>query len=117
MIYIGLFLMCFMLVYFLYLVFVVRKAKRRNSKYKPVEVKYLVSKYKFDIKKINYKRLLYLISFISSFDISLVFVIVCFINSYVLKIILILFLSFPIVLLSYHMVGIYYVKKGMIIDE
>ena len=108
-----LFFMSFMLIYFVYQLFIVRKAKRKNAKKKPIEVVYLVNKYKLDLDKINYKLLLQCISIVSSLDISLLLSVVCLVDNYFYRIILIIVLIIPIILFSYHIVGVYYVRKGL----
>ena len=110
---IMLFFMSFMLIYFVYQLFIVRKAKRKNAKKKPIEVVYLVNKYKLDLDKINYKLLLQCISIVSSLDISLLLSVVCLVDNYFYRIILIIVLIIPIILFSYHIVGVYYVRKGL----
>lgn len=111
-----LFVMTFTLIFLIYQIFIVRKATRRNSTKKPMEIKYLESRYKIDLKLVNYKKLLLVISIVSSFDIALLVSIVSMIHNYILEILVALFLVIPLILLSYHLVGSYYVKKGMIKD-
>ena len=67
---IVLFIITFIFVFIIYQLFVVRKAKRKKKKKEPMEVTYLTSRYKLDIKKVNYNRLLLVISLVSSFDIA-----------------------------------------------
>jgi len=111
-----LFMMTFLFVFLIYQLFIVRKAKRRNSSKKPMEVKYLEMRYHIDLKQINYKRLLLVISVVSAFDIALLVSIVMMIHNYFLEILVALLLVIPLILFSYHLVGVYYVKKGLIRD-
>lgn len=111
-----LFLMTFLLVFLIYQIFIVKKAKRKNSKKRPMEVEYLISKYHIDMKKVNYKKLLLTISLISSFDISIIVTLVLFFENYFLKLLIALLLVVPVIMISYHFVGKYYKKKGMIKD-
>ena len=69
---IGLFILTFLFVFVIYELFLVRKAKKNKAKKKPVEVQYLVNRYHIDLKKVNYKKLLNVISFVSSLDIAIV---------------------------------------------
>lgn len=112
-----LFLMSFGVVYLVYQIFIIRKAKRRNSTKRPIEVTYLINKYHLDIKRINYKKLLQCISIVSSLDISLLVSIVFMFDNFIYQILLVILLVVPVILLSYHVVGIYYVRKGLIINE
>ncbi len=109
-----LFMMTFLFVFLIYQIFIVRKAKRRNSSKKPMEIRYLESRYKIDIGKVNYKRLLLVISLISSFDIALLVSIVMMIDHYLLEILVAFVAVIPLILFTYHFIGIYYVKKGLI---
>ena len=111
-----LFLMTYLLVFIIYRILLIGKSKK-NSKKKPIEVSYLMTKYKLDLKKINYKRLLLLISIVSSLDISIIITIVSLVKSYLLEILMVLVLIVPVILFSYSLVGNYYKKKGMIINE
>jgi len=112
-----LFMLSFIIVFVLYRVFIIRKAKRKKNPKEPFEVTYLVNKYKLDLKKINYKRLLNVISLISSFDIALVVVIIVLLKSFILEIIVGLVSTVVIILISYHLVYIVYKRGGMIKDE
>lgn len=111
-----LFLMTYLLVFIIYQLFIIKKAKKKNVKKRPMEVNYLISKYKLDLKKINYKKLLMIISLVSSLDISIIVTLVALFNNYFLKILIALVLVIPIIMFSYSFIGKYYKKKGMIID-
>lgn len=113
---IVLFLMTYLFVFFIYQIFIIRKAKRKNSKKRPMEVNYLINKYHVDIKRINYKKLLLIISLVSSLDISILVTIILIFDSYFIKIVVALLLVIPIIVISYHFIGSYYKKKGMVID-
>ena len=113
-----LFLLTFVFVFILYQIFIVRKAKKKGKKFKePIEITYLVNRYKLDLKKVNYKKLLRVISIVSSLDISLVVTIIMLINNFVLEIIVGFISTLVIILLSYHIVYLVYKKKGMIKNE
>lgn len=111
-----LFLLTYLFIFLIYQVFIIRKAKRKNSKKRPMEVNYLINKYHIDIKKINYKKLLLIISLVSSLDISILVTLVLIFDSYFLKIIVALLLVIPIIVISYYFIGSYYRKKGMVKD-
>ena len=112
-----LFLMCFVLVLIIYEIFVVKKAKKnadsKDKKY-PVEVKLLIDKYNLDMKKINYNQLLQIVAIVSSFDIALIVSAVMIFEGYILQLIGSIVIVIPVVLVSYHLVGLFYKKKGMI---
>lgn len=108
--------MTYLFVFFIYQIFIIRKAKRKSSKKRPMEVNYLINKYHVDIKRINYKKLLLIISLVSSLDISILVTIILIFDSYFIKIVVALLLVIPIIVISYHFIGSYYKKKGMVID-
>ena len=104
-----LFLLTFIFVFLFYQIFIIRKAKikkekkskkklfkkKKNNKgkedilpKKPMEIKLLESKYKLDLDKINYNRLLLVVSLVSSLDISILVTLVLIIDNYLLQILL-----------------------------
>ena len=112
-----LFLASFIFVFVLYLLFIVTRAKSKKKPKEPFEVTYLVNRYKLDLKKVNYNRLLLLISVVSSFDIALIVTIILMLKSFVLEIIVGFISTLIIILGSYHLVYLIYKKKGMIKNE
>ncbi len=110
-----LFLLCFFLILLVYEVFIVRKAKKEKTK-KPIEVKYLITRYHLDMKKVDYLQLLQIVALVSSFDISFIVSISVILDSYLWQIIAALVLVLPVILVSYHLVGVVYKKKGMTKD-
>ena len=117
-----LFLICFVIILIIYEIFVVlpmkryKKGKRKSKMIKndPVEIRYLVFKYGLDLDKVNYNKLLRVVSLVSSFDMALVVSIISLINGYMWQMLLALVLVIPIFLFSYSLVFKYYKKKGMI---
>ena len=107
------FAITFLLVYLLYYFFSVRKA-RRNKKKLPVEVEYLVVKYKIDIDKIKYKKLMNFIALVGSFDIALIVTIILNLKGYILPFVVGFLLALPVIKFSFSLIGNYYKRKGMI---
>ena len=60
--YVIVFLLVFVINYFLF----IRKKKRYNKKKVPVELAYLLLVYKIDVKKINYKRFVWIYSLVNT---------------------------------------------------
>ena len=114
-----LFGMCYVLVFILYQIFIVSKAKKNyeneDKKY-PVEVKYLMGKYKLDMEKIKYNQLLQIVALVSSFDISLMVSAVSIFDNYVIQLVAAVAIVIPVLLVSYYFVGLFYKKKGMVKD-
>lgn len=110
-----LFLLCFFSVLLVYEIFIVRKAKKNKEKC-PIEVKYLITRYHLNMKKVDYVQLLQIVALVSSFDISFIVSVVLILDSYLWQILAVLILVLPVILVSYHFVGIGYRKKGMTKD-
>ncbi len=113
-----LFMMSFVLIFVLYQIFIILPAKKRvksgNNKKELLEVKYLENIYKIDLKKIKYEQLIQICALVSSFDISLAVTFVCMVDRLLLEL-LVGFLSVIIlIVVSYHLVYLFYKKKGMI---
>lgn len=121
-----LFIACFIVVFICYQVFFVLPMKKyrknkENGKKKKIkekkelaEVRFLVTKYKLDLDKVNYNKLLLVVSLVSSFDITLIVTIITLFDSYLVSFILAAVLVLPIVMISYWLVYKFYEKKGMI---
>lgn len=121
-----LFLMSFVFMFFIYQLFLVGPAKRRvkdekrkkdKEKKELVEIKYLVKKYKLDLEKINYNQLLQIVALVSSFDISLIVSIIMALNNFVMEIVIGFLSTLVIIMMSYHLVYLFYKKKGMIVND
>ena len=106
------FLLTFVVVFLIYELILVRKYKKGKSDKRPVEVTYLLNRYNLNLKKVNYKRLLNIISFVSSLDIAIVVTIIGLTNNFLLEIIIGCFLTVILILASYYIVGKIYQKKG-----
>lgn len=114
-----LFVLCYLLVFVVYQIFVVSKAKKnadKEDKKYPIEVSFLISKYHLDMEKVNYNQLLQLVALVSSFDISIIVSVVMIFDSYMYQFLAAVILVIPVFLVSYYFVGLFYKKKGMIKD-
>lgn len=114
-----LFILTFIFVLMIYEIFVVSKTKKRKAKgldngKEPIEIVYLIKRYKLDLKKINYNQLLQLIALVSSLDIAIVVSLIMIPNSFILAILMGLVGCVGSVIISYHLVYLFYKKKGMI---
>ena len=115
-----LFVMTFISVYIIYQLFVVLKYKKKkdNKNYKePFEVLYLRRKYNLNMKKINLKTLLQVISFVSSFDIALIVSIISHIENMYLQLFCGFVLIIVFIVVSYHIVYLIYKRKDLVIHE
>lgn len=116
-----LFILCFIFVFIIYQVFIIIPVKRnKNKKIKKkkgnkekeiYEVKYLQAKYKFDLNKVNYNKLLNICCFTSSFDIALIVSFMELIDNFFLKLIATMVFSVATILVSYRFVYLYLRRK------
>lgn len=121
-----LFIACFIVVFICYqVIFIIpmkkyRKSKKNGKKKKIkekkelAEIRFLVTKYKLDLDKVNYNKLLLVVSLVSSFDITLIVTIITLFDSYLISFLLAAVLVLPIVMISYWLVYKFYEKRGMI---
>ncbi len=106
--YLIVFIIIFIINYFLY----VRKKKRLNKNKVPVELYYLVSMYKLDINKIKYKEFLWTYSFINTFIISTIYIIVVYlVEGFIWQLLIGMVLLILLIIICYGLLGRYYQKK------
>ena len=99
----GLFILSFIFVLLIYQIFIIRPAKKRkNNKSKERKKKEDTSKELFEIKYLQARYKLYLIGII---------------NNFILRVLGGFIFTLGIIMLSYHLVYLFYKKKGMIINE
>lgn len=121
MIHILFFIGTFIVVFLIYQFIFIKPAKKRGKKITKknkdkelIEISYLKNRYKLDIKKVNYNQLLQIIAIVSSLDITIIVTIVSFIKNIFLLVLVGIFLSVIVIYVSYHLVYLFYKKKGMI---
>ena len=110
-----LFLATFFIVWLIYQIFIVSKTKknRKNGVIKhPTEILYLVSVYKLDLKEVNYNLLLQVMAVVSAFDIALLVSMCKLIKGYLLSIVLCIVGAIILILVTYHIVYLFFRKKG-----
>ena len=113
-----LFIMSFVAIFIAYELLIVNRAKKHEKKKKdnkePIEVKFLVTKYKFNLKKLDYHKLLHVCAFVSSFDMALIVTLSMLFENGLIQMLVVLLLVVPVILISYHIVYLVYKKKGLI---
>ncbi len=117
-----LFGLTYLFVFIIYQIFIVGPAKKRKKKNiktdkEVFEVRYLTVKYKLDLDKISYNQLIQICALVSSFDISIAVTIMTFTKNFILEMLLGFGSIFILIFISYHMVYLFYKKKGMIKNE
>ena len=113
-----LFILTFIFVFIIYEIFIIAPQKKKkmldkNTK-EIVEIKYLFTRYNLDLKKIDYNQLLQICGIVSSLDIALVVGIVAHVHGLIIELLVGIFSALIIIILSYHLIYLFYKKKGMI---
>ena len=108
------FILTFFFIFLIYQLFILKKYKKGKTKKQLSEVNYLIYRYHIEIKKINYKKLLNVISIVSSLDVTILVTITFLFDNTLIQLLVVLLLTIPIVVFSYGLVGRYYKKKGLI---
>ena len=108
------FVIVYVIVFLLnYLIFV-RKKTTYNPNRVPVEFYYLVSLYKLNQKKINYKRFVYASALINTFIIVTTYMIVYrLLNKWVWQLLVGIVIILLLIIICYGLLGRYYQKRGM----
>lgn len=106
------YLLVFIAVFIVNYLLFVRKNKRLNKKQTPLELLYLVRVYDLDIKKINYKKFVWIYSLINTFIISTVYIIINYLlDKLIIQIIIGVILLVLFIIICYGLLGRYYIKK------
>ena len=113
------FILGFIFIFIVYQIVFISKAKKdkskRGRKKEMIEIMYLKKVYKnLDFKKIPYNQLLQIIAIVSSLDISLIVSIIMKFNNFWIEILVGFISTIVIILFSYHLVYLFYKKKGMV---
>ena len=120
-----LFILGFIFIFLIYEVVIVLPAKKnkegkiygKKKNKDPAEVRYLVARYKLDMKKVNYNQLLQIVALTSSFDISMVVSLILLVEDFFLAVVVGIVTIIVLIIGSYHLVYLFYKKKGMIKND
>ena len=115
-----LFLLTFVLLFVLYqLIFIIPAKKKDNNKKKKekkelLEIRYLKNRYTLDFDKISYPQLLQICAITSSLDMAIAVTVVARIHSFLWEIVVGFVTICILIVFSYHLVYLFYKKKGMV---
>ncbi len=111
------FLIIYMLVFLITYIMDLIKIKKKKQK-KIGEIQYLVSKFKLDINKLNYKKACLVISFLNAFIISSVTLVISLLKTNMtLQLIVGFVLLFSLIYSLYEIYGRILVKKGYVLKN
>lgn len=106
--YLIVFIVVFIFNYFLS----IRKKDKYNKDKIPMELYYLKGIYGINIKKINYKRFVWIYSLINTFIISVTYIVVVrLVSGFLLQIIIGIVLLLLLIIICYGLLGRYYKSK------
>ena len=101
-----LFFLTFLFVLCIYEFVIIRRAKKKDKKKskkknrEPIEVTYLVKKYKLDLEKISYNQLLQIVALTSSFDIAIVVTTILLFDNTIIGILIGFVVTIVVILIS-----------------
>ena len=102
----------FLFVLFINYITLVKNRLKNKKKDVPPELIYLKKIYNINLKNINYKNFVYIYSFVNTFIISTIYIIIMYlINNWVLKIIVGIVLLVLLIIICYGIMGRYYLWK------
>jgi len=104
----------FLVVYLFYLFhYVIGKKKKYNPNKVPLELVFLIKKYRLDISNINYKKIMNTIGLVCAFDISFTSTFMfCFVKNTYLAILVGGIMIIPLIIITFGYVGKFYEKEG-----
>ena len=108
------FIIAYVLVFILYWILFIRKKTTYNKNRVPVEFYYLVSLYRLDQKKINYKKFIYISGLINTFIIVFTYIIISkLLNKWIWQLLIGIVIIILLIIICYGILGSIYQKKGM----
>ena len=106
------FIVTFVIVYLFYYFFVIKKCKK-NKKVVPAEVNLIIMLNNLDISKINVYEMIKVVSFVTSFIISLIITTIwIFFNNTIIALIFGTAISILVAIICYRIIGKYYKKQS-----
>ena len=105
------FIICFLIIYLVYLLIVVKREKGIEKFKEGKQLEYFKKLYKLDEKKIDIKKFANSLSLCNAFIMSITITIIEFFDSIILKMVIGFALIIPLMLITYKILGELYKKK------
>ena len=105
------FIIVFLIVYIFSRLFVYRKIKKYNRKKAPVNINYLIIKYKIDVVKIGYKKVSSILMLCDSFIVAIIYCLTKLADNLYIRLIAAFILIFPV------FAGVYYIAALILKKE
>lgn len=100
-------LLIYTIIYLFYLFFVILRKKKIDKFLDNVYANYLIRTYKLDKNKINIKKLAHIVAVSNAIIIATTFIIISFVNNFILMMLLAFIVLIPLQLFVYHIIGKY----------
>ena len=115
--YIGEFLIAVVLVLLYYKFVDLRNIKKFNKNNIPTDVKVFIKTQKVNMKKMNYKKIMRIVTTTNAINIGLVLLLTNIVDNILLKFVIAIPAMLLLLYLSYNGIGLILKKKGMTEDE
>lgn len=106
------FIIVFLIVYIFSRLFVYRKIKKYNRKKAPVNINYLIIKYKIDVVKIGYKKVSSILMLCDSFIVAIIYCLTKLADNLYIRLIAAFILIFPVFAGVYHIAALILKKES-----
>ena len=109
--YVLVFLFCFIAVYIVYYLIIVRREKGLEAFKKGKQLLFFKNAYNLDIKKVDVKKFANSLALANAFIIAFTVVAIEFIDSLIIKLLVGFVILIPLILIVYYILGRIYKKK------
>lgn len=110
------FIIAFLLIFLYYKIFIIKKDGKLDKKKLPPELSLFIKMNKINMKKTTYKKLLQVLSVFNALAVALTLLITEITDKIILKLLIAIPVGTLFLYLFYKLLGIYYKKKGMVLD-
>ena len=106
------FIIVYVLIFILNYLFFVRKKTKYNKDKVPIEFFYLVSLYKLDQTKINYKQFIYVTAFFNTFIVAFTYIVIYrLLDKWIWQLLFGIVIIILLIIICYGLLGKYYQKR------
>jgi len=105
------FLICFIIVYLVYYLVIVRRQKGLDAFKNGKQLLFFKNAYNLDIKHLDCRKFANSLALVNAFIIAATVTVIEFFNSYIIKLLVGFVILIPLILISYYVLGQIYKKK------
>lgn len=115
--YIAQFILALTLVILYYEFVEFKRVKKYTKNNIPIELKYFIKSQNIDMKKINYKKLMRIVSITNGIDIGIILLLTNLSSNFFIKALIAIVATLATIYISYNLIGFILKKKGMTKNE